>query len=166
MLFLIPLAILLLFSTNSFAHEQYTQARCDSIKAERERIHSRFRSGYSIRERDALNRRDVNLFQQLSRHCSNPVQPSANRANSNLQRQTNTTLQRSRVITRSPIKTNYTANNRVYTGAKADAWQEFYKVHDACRLRNPTHSDFVHCSKERTRQRREFEAQWRQTNPD
>ncbi|MEN3159615.1 hypothetical protein ABC502_14640 [Alkalimonas sp. NCh-2] len=158
------ISITALYSSTLLAHQQYTVAQCEAIAEERERIKSRFRTGYRAHERDSLNRRDNYLFQQLSRHCTNPIQPGTGQASSNTQHQRTVTRSRT-TVSNQPINTNYSARNRVYTGEKAQAWQDFYQASDECRRRNPSQADFVACAEDRTRQRREFEALWSQNNP-
>lgn len=151
-----------LLSSHLLAYEQYTVGQCKAIEAERERIKSRFRAGFRASERNYLNRRDNELFQLLSRHCTSPRRQVTSSQPSSLTR----SVTRSSSAINQPTNTNYSARNRVYTGEKAQAWQYFYQVPEQCRLRNPSQADFVACAEDRTRQRREFEAQWNQVNPD
>lgn len=160
------ISAIMLTSFNLAAHPQYTVAQCDAIKSERETIKACFRTGYRPHERDSLNRRDTHLFQQLSRHCTHPIQPDEAQAISNNQQQKPATRTRTSVTNQPINNTNYSARNRVYSGTKAEAWQDYYQVPEQCRLRNPSQADFVACAEDRARQRREFEVYWRQTNPD
>ncbi|WP_274671101.1 hypothetical protein, partial [Escherichia coli] len=68
----ILLATCLVTSLSTLAAEQYSQAQCDRIKAERENIRDRMRSSYSAKEGERLRQRATELFKELGRYCKSP----------------------------------------------------------------------------------------------
>lgn len=48
----------------------------------------------------------------------------------------------------------------MYNGEKQSAWQAYYKIPKACRVKNPSTTDFVTCSENKTKQKQAFEVYW------
>lgn len=141
------------------ADEVYSEAKCDSIKKQRETIRSQFRRGYSNKEGERLTARDKALFTLLANHCSKPK-------NSGSAYQTT-----SSTPTRTP-NSNWLLNQKVSNmslysdsykdAAKLDAWSKFYKLPKRCRKKGMASADFVWCSEYRGKQKDIFEAQWKE----
>lgn len=163
---LVTISAFFLFSPFLFANPQYTQYDCDQLAAERENIRKRLNSGYRVREGNYLNERDRKLFIEISKHCRNPVKEENYFYYSDSIRTTSS--QPSPVTSRPsrrPVNTNYTANNRVFSGDKREAWDRFYKIPARCRSKDLTPDDFVFCAEDKADQRRDFEANWNVKTP-
>lgn len=151
----ILLAICVISSNSTLAAEQYSQSRCDAIKAEREKVQDRMRAGYKAAEGERLRRRSTELFEILGRHC---ISPTNGRSYSS----------GSRTYTRSSA--NDLLNKKVHdstvysktydSDSKRLAWSSFYQYPERFRAKEMQQTDFVWCSENRAEQRAKFEAQW------
>lgn len=151
----ILLAISLILSCGTLAAEQYSQTQCNNIKAERERIQSQMRAGYSAAKGERLRKRSTELFEQLGRHCNSPTNGNRRRSSS-------------RTYTRSSA--NDLLNKKVYdstvysktydSDSKRLHWNKFYQHPERCRTKDMQQTDFVWCSENRAEQRAQFEMQW------
>lgn len=154
----ILLAISLIVSCGTSAAEQYSQARCDRIKTERENIRNRMRSSYTSAQGERFRKRSTALFEQLGRHCKSPRKAGSRSG--------------SRMYTRSSA--NDLLNKKVYdstvysktydSDSKRLQWNEFYQHPERCRTKDMQQTDFVWCSENRAEQRARFEAQWQPSN--
>ncbi|TMN71713.1 hypothetical protein CWB85_09810 [Pseudoalteromonas sp. S1727] len=148
------MAICWILSCDVLAAEQYSQAQCERIEAERENIKDRMRSSYTVTQGERLRKRSSALFEQLGRHCKSPTKVR--------------TRSSSRTYTRSSA--NDLLNKKVYdatvysktydSDSKRLQWNQFYQHPDRCRTKDMTQADFVWCSENRAEQRARFEAQW------
>lgn len=143
---------------------EYSHARCESIKNEREQIRAKQREGYSSYEGERLRKRDDYLFIELSRHCSGQRFAGASGDTKGLsynQRQQQLALQAQKdweVL--SQKFPDMSANNALYEGSKGDAWLSFLVIPEKCRVKNISYADFVWCSEDKQQQKSHFETFW------
>ena len=155
----ILLAICVISSNSTLAAEQYSQSRCDAIKAEREKVQDRMRAGYKAAEGERLRRRSTELFEILGRHCISPtngrsrssVSPRYSRSSAN-------DLLNKKVHDSTVYSKTYDSDR------KRLAWSNFYQYPQRCRANELQQTDFVWCSENRAEQRTKFEDQWHAQN--
>ncbi|MDQ9090249.1 hypothetical protein RC083_01440 [Pseudoalteromonas haloplanktis] len=150
----ILLATCLVTSPSTLAAEQYSQAQCDRIEAERENIRDRMRSSYSTREGERLRQRATELFKELGRYCKNPKRRGSSSASPRYSHSSANDLLNKKVH-------DSTVYNKTYdSDRKRLAWSNFYQYPQRCRANELQQADFVWCSENRAEQRARFEAQW------
>lgn len=147
-------------STGVMASErQFSVNKCAALEAERAAIQAKMRSGYDVSEYNFLNGREMKLFQIQARHCLHPV-PDEQAAAAYLAPERAQRLQQQ---TQSPQNfPMMQANNAVFTGAMAKAWDNFYQMPVQCRIHQQSAEDFVYCAEDKLRQRQAFLLQWQQ----
>lgn len=139
------------------AQRQFSVNKCAALEAERSAIQAKMRKGYDVSEYNFLNGRELKLFQLQARHCVDPV-PDDQAADAYLaphktQRQKHQTQVRDNF----PLMQ---ANNAVFAGAMAKAWDDFYQMPVQCRVHQQSAEDFVFCAEDKWRQRQAFLQQW------
>ena len=152
----ILLILATVFAAKLHAVEVYSQARCDSIKKEREAIRSKFRRGYSSAEGERLTARDKSLFIQLAEHCGKAKKASSSYRTSSVRSTNSNWLLNQKVSGMSLHSDSYRDK------AKLDAWSKFYTLPKRCRKKDMASADFVWCSEYRGKQKDIFEAQWKE----
>ncbi|MFY8325236.1 hypothetical protein [Pseudoalteromonas sp. ZZD1] len=154
----ILLAISLILSSGTLAAEQYSQAHCDRIEAERENIRERMRSSYTAALGERLRKRSTALFEQLGRHCKSPTKTSSRSGSRTYMRSSANDLLNKKVY-------DFTVYSKTYdSDSKRLQWNEFYQHPERCRTKDMQKTDFVWCSENRAEQRARFEAQWQPSN--
>lgn len=152
--------ITLLFSSLTFANEQYSRQHCEQLIKEKEQVRKLMNSGYRERQRNSLNDKDRKLFNLISKHCRAPVTES----DTDYSSQPSSSLRQQPINnSSSAINDNWSAHNLTYTGAKVVAWDNFYKIPKACRNHEISADDFIFCADDKKAQRAKFEKYWRDT---
>lgn len=140
------------------AERQFSVNKCAALEAERVSIQSRMRTGYDVSEYNFLNGRELKLFQLQARHCVNPV-PDEQAAAAYLAPHKTQRQQQNQIRENFPLMQ---ANNAVFAGAMAKAWDNFYQMPVQCRIHQQSAEDFVFCAEDKLRQRQAFLQQWQQ----
>ncbi len=159
--FSVVATFLLLLSPDVLAADsQFSVNKCAALEAERMAIQAKMRRGYDVSEYNWLNGRELKLFNLQARHCVNPI-PDEQAAAAYLapDQQQRQRQQQAEITTNFPMMQ---ANNAVFTGAKAKAWDVFYQMPVQCRVHQQQAEDFVFCAEDKLRQRQAFLQQWQQ----
>ncbi|WP_138973908.1 MULTISPECIES: hypothetical protein [Pseudoalteromonas] len=154
----ILLAICWILSCDVLAAEQYSQAQCERIEAERENIRDRMRSSYSAREGERLRQRATELFKELGRYCKNPKRRGSSSASPRYSHSSANDLLNKKVHDSTVYSKTYDSDR------KRLAWSNFYQYPQRCRANELQQTDFVWCSENRAEQRTKFEDQWHAQN--
>lgn len=154
----ILLATCLVTSLGTLAAEQYSQAQCDRIEAERENIRDRMRSSYSAKEGERLSQRATELFKELGRYCKSPKRRGSSSVSARYSRSSANDLLNKKVHDSTVYSKTYDSDR------KRLAWSNFYQYPQRCRAKELQQTDFVWCSENRAVQRAKFEDQWHAQN--
>lgn len=149
----------LLFSAAVVASDrQFTVTECATLEAQREAVKAKMRSGYDVSDYNRLTGRELKLFNLLARHCQKPErddylleEPRSRQPST----QSSDELAESFPMMR--------ADNAVFLGEQAKAWDVYYQMPDQCRLHRQTRQDFVYCAEDKKRQRDAFLQNWQLT---
>lgn len=149
----------LLFSAAVVASDrQFTVTECATLEAQREAVKAKMRSGYDVSDYNRLTGRELKLFNLLARHCQKPErddylleEPRSRQPST----QSSDELAESFPMMR--------ADNAVFVGEQAKAWDIYYQMPDECRLHRQTRQDFVYCAEDKKRQRDAFLQNWQAT---
>lgn len=156
--------VLMLSPVVQAADSQFSVNKCAALEDERMAIQAKMRRGYDVSEYNWLNGRELKLFNLQARHCVNPI-PDEQAAAAYLapDQQQRQRQQQAEITTDFPMMQ---ANNAVFTGAKAKAWDAFYQMPVQCRVHQQQAEDFVFCAEDKLRQRQAFLQQWSQHQRD
>jgi|GEM_PF-6188021 len=138
------------------AERQFSVNKCAALEAERVAIQAKMRAGYDVSEYNFLNGRELKLFQLQARHCVHPI-PDEQAAAAYLAPHKTQRQQQSQIRDDFPLMQ---ANNAVFAGAMAKAWDNFYQMPVQCRVHQQSAEDFVFCAEDKWRQRQAFLQQW------
>lgn len=141
------------------SERQFSVNKCAALEAERVAIQAKMRAGYDVSEYNFLNGRELKLFQLQARHCVHPI-PDEQAAAAYLAPHKTQRQQQSQIRDDFPLMQ---ANNAVFVGAMAKAWDDFYQMPVQCRVHQQSAEDFVFCAEDKLRQRQAFLQQWQQT---
>ncbi len=158
--------ILLFFSHQIVAVEQFNQSQCLQLTTELEQLRLQQRGGLSLRFSERIKADEQQLTQQLHYHCAHPTTdkitsrtPTAQQRQRRVQQRAVTAASPARQLTFSSV----TYKNR-YQGAQLQAWLNYYREPQFCygvRL-TPV---IVVCAELRQQAQQEFEQQWQQQRP-
>lgn len=137
---------------------QFTVTECATLAAQREAVQAKMRSGYDVSEYNMLTGRELKLFNLLARHCQNPE-----RDDYLLEEPRSRQPAMHSAVDLAESFPKMRADNAVFVGEQAKAWDSYYQMPDQCRLHRQTRQDFVFCAEDKVRQRAAFLQNWQAT---
>jgi hypothetical protein len=141
------------------AAEQYSKFDCDNLKDRLAFMQKRSSAGYDINASSSTMAKDFLLMKEYNLHCQHPVDTT--RVIRGAIQESQSSIYSDLQIQEMP---SFSANNAIFLGAKAAAWEDFYQVPTQCRKKQLTETEFIWCAEHKTDQRAQFEQQWQPTN--
>jgi len=141
------------------AAEQYSKFSCDNLKDRLEFMQKRTSAGYDISVSSSTMAKDFALLKEYNLHCQHPVDTTRVIRGAIQESQTS-----NHAYSQRQEMPSFSANNAIFHGAKAAAWEDFYQVPTQCRKKQLTESEFIWCAEHKTDQRAQFEQQWQPAN--
>lgn len=169
--------ILLFFTPQIVAVEQFNQSQCLQLNTELEQLRLQQREGLSLHYSERIKADEQRLTQQLHYHCAHPKTEQVTGRKPTITKKNNphrTPQQRHRrvhkVVATAAIParqltfSSVTYKNR-YQGSQLQAWLNYYREPHFCYGVRLTPMIVV-CAELRQQAQQEFERQWQQQHPN